>query len=276
MDDIGYPNQHDGGHVASEPPSILDPRPYGPASRFAERFHGPVRAWAVSTFAGWVVMASLTIGLGILLVAELLPEGVGAWDRSISSWFVSQRIDALNTASEVGSMLGSTLVVIGLAVLVSIVLALGRHWLAIGFLAAGLLIEVGAFLAATFAVSRPRPSVPQLDVAPPTSSFPSGHAAAAMVLYVSVAIIVWTLSDSRVLRVLFWSLAVLVPIFVAMSRLYRGMHHATDVLGSVMLATGALVCAVIVTRVSTAATIARTEQIQPSKAPSIEAPAVPA
>jgi undecaprenyl-diphosphatase len=32
---------------------------------------------------------------------------------------------------------------------------------------------------------------------------------------------------------LFWGLAVVVPIFVAMSRLYRGMHHPTDVLGSV-------------------------------------------
>ena len=70
-------------------------------------------------------------------------------------------------------MLGSTFVVIAIAVLVGIVLAFGRHWLAIGFLAAGLLIEVGAFLAAAFAVSRPRPAVPQLDVAPPTSSFPS-------------------------------------------------------------------------------------------------------
>jgi undecaprenyl-diphosphatase len=276
MDDIGYPRQYDGELDASGPPSILDPRPDGPASRFAERFRGPVRAWAVSTFAGWVVMASLTIGLGLLLVAELLPEGVGAWDRSISSWFVAQRIGTLNTASEVGSLLGSTFVVIGLAVLVGIVLALGRHWLAIGFLAAGLLIEVGAFLAATFAVSRPRPSVPQLDVAPPTSSFPSGHTAAALVLYMSVAIIVWTLSDSRVLRVLFWSLAVLVPVFVAMSRLYRGMHHATDVLGSLVLAAGALACAVVVTRVSTAAASPHRTQVQPSAATSVEAPAVPA
>ena len=107
---------------------------------------------------------------------EILPEGVGAWDRSVASWFVAQRTATLNSATEVGSMLGSTFVVIGIALVIGIVLAFGRHWLAIGFLAAGLLIEVGAFLAATFAVSRPRPDVPQLDVAPPTSSFPSAAA----------------------------------------------------------------------------------------------------
>jgi undecaprenyl-diphosphatase len=205
----------------------------------------------------------------------LLPEGVGAWDRSVATWFVAQRTDALNGATAFGSMLGSTFVVIGIALVAGIALAIRRHWLAIGFLAAGLLIEVGSFLAATVAVSRPRPPVPQLDVAPPTSSFPSGHAAAALVLYTSLAIIVWTLTDSRVLRAFFWCLAVVLPIFVAMSRLYRGMHHATDVLGSVVLSVGSLVCAIVVTRVTTAATVAHaTPRHEPAREPGVVEPGV--
>jgi undecaprenyl-diphosphatase len=268
MDDIGHRTRYDNG-------SILDPRADGPASRVGRHFDGPIRAWAATTFVGWIVVASVLIGLGLLLVAEFLPEGVGAWDRSVATWFVAQRTDALNSATAVGSMLGSTFVVIAVAVAFGIVLAFGRHWLAIGFLAAGLLIEVGAFLAATLAVSRPRPAVPQLDVAPPTSSFPSGHAAAAIVLYMSVAIIVWTLSNSRVLHVLFWAIAIFVPVFVALSRLYRGMHHATDVLGSVVLATGALCCAVAVTRVTTAVTLDRTERrAEPADAPIVVEPGV--
>jgi undecaprenyl-diphosphatase len=172
-------------------------------------------------------------------------------------------------------MLGSTFVVIGITVVVGIVLAFRRHWLAIGFLASGLLIEVGGFLAATLAVNRPRPAVPQLDVAPPTSSFPSGHTAAALVLYVSLAIIVWTLSDSRVLRVLFWALAAVVPVFVAFSRLYRGMHHATDVLGSVVLASGALFFAVVATRVTTAVTLAHSGRgARPADTPVVVEPEV--
>jgi undecaprenyl-diphosphatase len=271
MDDIAYRRAH---HIPSSG-SILDPRPDGPASRAATHVRGPVRAWVATTFLGWLVMASVLVGLGLLLVAELLPEGVGAWDRSIATWFVAQRTDALNSATAFGSMLGSTFVVIGIAIVVGIVLAFGRHWLAIGFLAAGLLIEVGSFVAAAFAVNRPRPAVPQLDVAPPTSSFPSGHTAAALVMYVSLAIIVWTLTDSRVWRGLFWTLAVLVPIFVALSRLYRGMHHATDVLGSVVLAGGSLLLAVIVTRVTTAVTYARAEApAQPSVASSVVKPEV--
>jgi undecaprenyl-diphosphatase len=275
MADIAHRTQFDGSSDDTESGTVLDPQPHGPAARVGHRFHGPVRAWAATTLLGWVVMASVLIGFGLLLVAELLPDGVGAWDRSISAWFVAQRTDALNGATAFGSMLGSTFVVIGIAVVVGIALAIGRRWQAIGFLAAGLFIEVCSFLAATVAVSRPRPSVAQLDVAPPTSSFPSGHAAAALVLYASIAIIVWTLTDSRVLRALFWALAVVVPIFVAMSRLYRGMHHATDVLGSVVLGVGSLACAIVVARVSTAATASRSEHVEPVHAPSVVAPEVP-
>jgi len=212
-----------------------------------------------------VVVGAALIGLGLLLVAEILPEGLASLDRSIATWFVAQRTATLNTATEIGSMLGSTFVVIGLAVVVGIVLALRHHWREIGFLAAALLIEVGSFLAASFVIDRPRPAVPQLDVAPPTSSYPSGHTAAALVLYVGLAIVVWTLTDNRVLRALFWVLAAVIPIVVALSRLYRGMHHASDVVASVLLAAASLTCAVMVTRVSTAAAADTGARVEPSR-----------
>ena len=59
-----------------------------------------------------------------------------------------------------------------------------------------------------------------------------------------------------------------------MSRLYRGMHHATDVLGSVVLAVGSLLCAIVVARVSTAATVARANRDEPAHAPSVVEPGV--
>ena len=125
-------------------------------------------------------------------------------------------------------------------------------------------IEVGSFLAATFVVNRPRPTVPAARRRTADVLVPSGHTAAALVLYVGIAIVVWTLTDNRVLRVFFWTLAVVVPIFVALSRLYRGMHHATDVVASVLLAAGSLVAAIVVTRVSAAATApARTVATNP-------------
>ena len=50
--------------------------------------------------------------------------------------------------------------------------------------------ELFVFLLVTNTVGRPRPPVPRLDQAPPTSSFPSGHTAAAVALYGCIALVV--------------------------------------------------------------------------------------
>jgi membrane-associated phospholipid phosphatase len=154
----------------------------------------------------------------------------------------------LDTVTSIGSDLGSTGVVIGVAVLAAIVLAIGRHWRQIGFLAGALTLEFSVFLLATLLVDRMRPQVPRLDVTPPTSSYPSGHTAAAIVLYGGLAIVIWSLVRSTAIRTLAWIIAVALPIFVGISRLYRGMHHLTDVLASVLLGCGALLFALLATR----------------------------
>ena len=45
------------------------------------------------------------------------------------------------------------------------------------------------------------------------------------------------------LKVLVWVVAISIPVFVAISRVYAGMHHVTDVLASVIVGVGALMVA---------------------------------
>lgn len=199
-------------------------------------------------FTGYVAMAALLIGIGLMLTKVLVDGPVVSWDDSVNRWFVTQRTSALNSATSWGSAMGETLTIIGIAVAVSIILAIGRHWRALGFLMAGLTVEAGVALTTSTLVDRPRPNVVRLDAVPPTASFPSGHTAAAIVLYVSLALVVTSIVRSPIVRALVWALAIAIPIIVGVSRIYRGMHSPTDVMGSVVLGAGSLMFALLACR----------------------------
>jgi membrane-associated phospholipid phosphatase len=69
----------------------------------------------------------------------------------------------------------------------------------------------------------------------PTSAFPSGHEAATCCIWIAVAILVIGHTHGW-WRWLFLIPAVVMPICVATSRMYRGEHHPTDILGSLIFA----------------------------------------
>jgi membrane-associated phospholipid phosphatase len=221
-----------------------------------ERWHKPAHrvgrhpfaAWLVAWTESWALLAGLIITLGMLLTNVLVPNGVGSVDADATRWFVSQRTPALDTATLIGSTLGSTGVIIAIAVVAGIALAIGRHWRHLVFLASVVTLEASVSLLASIAVARERPTVPRLDVTPPTASYPSGHTAASIALYFALAIVISFLVRSRLIRTVVWILAVVLPVFVGLSRLYRGMHHLSDVVASVMLGAGALFFGLLVLR----------------------------
>jgi undecaprenyl-diphosphatase len=86
--------------------------------------------------------------------------------------------------------------------------------------------------------------VPRLEELVHDDSFFSGHTAAAVVLWGSLAIVVCTMSTSRVVRGVAVVVAFLVPIVVAASRTYRGMHFPSDALVGAFVGLGCLATAV--------------------------------
>jgi membrane-associated phospholipid phosphatase len=110
-----------------------------------------------------------------------------------------------------------------------------RRWREPMLVAVAVAGEVLIFLLVTMLVDRKRPPVSHLDEAPPTSSFPSGHTAASIVLWGALAVLANERARSALVRNLFLVLAFVMPLLVASSRLYRGMHFLTDVLGGVLL-----------------------------------------
>jgi membrane-associated phospholipid phosphatase len=256
--------------IVSASPGVLEPSPDGLAERLGERFrtHHPTVVGGVVTFVGYLVMTALLVGLGLIITKLLVGGPVGTWDESVNRWFVTQRTTTLNSASSVGSTFGATLTIIGIAAVASIVLAIKRSWRELGFLAAALTLEATVSLTTSVVVNRPRPHVVRLDAAPPTASFPSGHTAAAIALYVGLALVITSRVHSSTVRALIWLLAIAIPIYVGISRLYRGMHHPTDVMGSVVLGSGALIFAVMACRTAGAVNHRRAAKTEgPASAP---------
>jgi membrane-associated phospholipid phosphatase len=183
-----------------------------------------------------VLLLAVMAGLGWLDVHVLSHGSVGAADRSLDSSLAQHRDAFWNSVTKVLTFSAETMPVIVASFVVLVISALVfRRWHEPLFVAATLIGEVTIFVTTTLLVHRARPTVPHLDHAPPTSSFPSGHTAAAIALFGVIAALVIAYGAGRTWRTLAIALAVLMPLAVAMSRMYRGMHYLTDVIGGALL-----------------------------------------
>lgn len=180
-----------------------------------------------------VLLLGAVVGAGLLMVNVAADTAVGRADVGIVRWLADHRVPWLDTVSAPLAELGNTKVII-VGGLVAAVLAyvITRRWRAPLVIATVLVGEVLIFLAGSAVVGRTRPPVAHLDtVLPPTSSFPSGHTAAAICLYGAIAALVLRGTRAR-WRWAVLGVAVAVIVAVAFARLYRGAHHPTDVLAS--------------------------------------------
>ncbi|KGM15163.1 hypothetical protein N867_11190, partial [Actinotalea fermentans ATCC 43279 = JCM 9966 = DSM 3133] len=140
-----------------------------------------------------------------------------------------ERTPLLNQLTAIWSAVGNTEVIIaGCLLVIALVWWRTRQWWVAVIPGIAVAVQAAVFMLSALVVGRERPDVELLDEAPPTSGFPSGHAGASVAFYVSLALLARRIRR-RWLRYLVTTLCVLVPALVAYARLYRGMHHATDV-----------------------------------------------
>jgi undecaprenyl-diphosphatase len=136
----------------------------------------------------------------------------------------------LDTITHFGTAMADTVVALIVAAVAVVALRwwLGR-WREPLVVVVAIVGELLIFLAITALVHRDRPSVVRLDEAPPTSSFPSGHTGAAVALYACLAVLLLRTAPHRPLARILAGVGLAIPVLVAASRVYRGMHYLTDV-----------------------------------------------
>ena len=217
-----------------EPEVRADLRPAEPES---PRRHDRARRFgraAAGVVVAWVLIVGAITGIGKLIMITHNGNGNLLGDHTIPHWFAAHRTPTLTHWSEIFSTLGATqdILIVSLATCV-VFIAVTRHWRPVVFLAVVMFGELAAFLTIAAVVKRPRPDVSHLDPRLPTSAFPSGHEAATACLYAAIAILV--IGHARGWwRYLFLIPAIVMPAMVGLSRVYRGEHHPTDILASLL------------------------------------------
>lgn len=179
-----------------------------------------------------VVQLVVVAGIGLLITGPL--HETFRHENAVNAWFVGRRTDVGNFISNWASHSADTGVIVAYVVVAGLILrwVLGR-WRESLVIAVAVAGQAAVFLACTVIVKRERPEVPKLDVSPPTSSYPSGHVGAAVAFWATLALVLAWHQRAAIARAACW-LLLLVPALVAWSRLYRGMHHLSDVIMGVV------------------------------------------
>ena len=191
-------------------------------------------ATAVVLVVCWAVILGVVAGVGWLLIHPL--EGsVGEVDDDVARWFADERTDRLNDLANAGTFLGDTIVELVLAPVIALGVWIWQRSvvpaLFLGLVTCGI---GGIYYVVVNVDPRQRPPVEILDPGlSPTHSFPSGHVGTAIALYGGIVVLTWTYA-----RAARWWVTplLLVPLVVAVARLYQGAHHLSDVLVSLAFA----------------------------------------
>lgn len=191
------------------------------------------RDLAVRAVAPVVVWWLAVLGIGWLLTAGPLQEA-GISEEGLNKDLESSRTGFWDAVTLVFSWTGATVSIIGVCLLVVALVwwRTKQWWFAVVPLIA-ISLQAAVFFFTTLLIDRERPDVEKLDDSPPTSSFPSGHTGAATGLYFTLALMAFRIPNPALRRVAV-AVCVAVPLLVASARLYRGMHHLSDVLVAIL------------------------------------------
>ena len=195
--------------------------------------------------AGLVVIAAALDRAG-LLVTRVIEHawGIGAADERVNVWLAAHRTPGRTHASLIGSIVAGGVVlpilvgVIGLASARSC--GNGGSRLSSSSRSAS---KSATYRLTTLVIHSHRPRVVRLEQPAGQCQLPvrphrrvgRGLRRARAPAHIQV--------QERVVRVLVWTLAVAMVAFVAMSRMYRGMHHPLDVGGGLLVGIAALAVA---------------------------------
>ena len=179
-------------------------------------------------------MAILGGAFAILLVLVWNGE-TNTIDMALRNWTLSFNTPTAVAIWEGFSTMGSIVVLGGLTFFSLGLFVVRRDWFAERQIAFAMGGAVGLDTIVKWIVHRPRPDEIYANTMPASYSFPSGHALLGLTFYISIAIIVSRHGRGNLTKAI-WGGAVVMFALIGMSRIFLGVHYASDVLGGYLIA----------------------------------------
>jgi undecaprenyl-diphosphatase len=236
----------------------------------AGTFYGAVGIFLVM---GAVIAVVATLGFSEL-AEHVLAGGTQAFDVAILRWLHEHQNPMLTALMVEMTYLGTGTVVMMVVIVVALFLWHTEHKHSARLLLAATVGNILLNGALKLVYHRPRPSVFVWQTTAVSSSFPSGHAMSATVVYGTVAYLVMRLQKHHWSRMLTLGAAIILILLICLTRLYLGVHYPSDVIGGIIvgLAWAAFCMATLEASLALARRRAPREVVEERRAPA-EAPA---
>ena len=220
-------------------------RQRGPFTRVWNLVFGGLRRIGVHVSSFYVTVGVfLVVGAVIAIVATIgfaelaervLAGGTQAFDVAVLQWLHEHQHPLLTQLMVEMTYLGTGTVVIVVVGVAALFLWHTEHKHSARLLLAATLGNILLNAALKFVYHRARPTVFAWQTSAVSSSFPSGHAMSATVVYGTVAYLLMRLQKHRWAKLLTLCTAVLLILLICLTRLYLGVHYPSDVLGGIIV-----------------------------------------
>ena len=194
----------------------------------------------VYTAVGIFLIVGAVVGIigtiGFAALAEVVREGyTQQFDTAVLRWLGARHTPALTTIMTEVTPLGTGIVVLTVVGITTAFLWHTEHKHSARMLLAATAGNILLNNVLKLFFDRARPSVFEWGTHAASSSFPSGHAMSATVVYGTVAYLLARLQKHGWARAITLSLAVIMIVLICLTRLYLGVHYPSDVLGGIIV-----------------------------------------
>lgn len=195
---------------------------------------------------------NVATALGLLLIIGFVVAGIAGWlftelaeavqagatlglDDAALRWMAAHQSQLATTAALEVTALGTGTVVMMMTLVAGMFLALNDKRVSATLLIVATAGGMALNLLLKLHYHRPRPHIFPWETHVVSSSFPSGHAMNAIIVYGTIAYIAAHLTGRRSARAVSQTLAAIIIVAICASRVYLGVHYPSDVVGGAII-----------------------------------------